>query len=91
MIEYGVAGYNLGYTSAPLDLLGLYVSFGLAGIFAYPTALILDKYKENGSNKPLSNKWLIWIVLFIIFITIGAVLAAFTGAAAIPSHLAAPP
>ncbi len=91
LIEYGVAGYNLGYTSAPLDLLGLYVSFGLAGIFAYPTALILDKYKENGSNKPLSNKWLIWIVLFIIFITIGAVLAAFTGAAAIPSHLAAPP
>ncbi len=91
LIEYGVSGYNLGYTKSPIALLGLYVSFGLAGIFAYPTTLILDKYRANGSNKPLNYKWMVWIVLFLIFITIGAVIAAYTGAAAIPAHLAAPP
>lgn len=91
LIEYGISGYNLGYTNDPLILLGLYLSFGLAGIFAYPTTLVIDKYTENGSNKPLSNKWIVWIAMFLLFVTIGSILAAFTGAMAIPAHLAAPP
>ncbi|MEM0142723.1 MAG: DUF981 family protein [Candidatus Parvarchaeum sp.] len=91
LIEYGISGYNLGYTSSPLALLGLYTAFGIAGVFAYPTTLAMDKYRENGSNKPLSRSWIIYILLFLIFLTLGSVLAAYIGAAAIPAHLAVPP
>ncbi|MCL4373153.1 DUF981 domain-containing protein [Candidatus Parvarchaeota archaeon] len=91
IIEYGISGYNLGYTSSPIALLGLYTAFGIAGIFAYPTTLVMDKYRENGSNKPLNKSWIIYIVLFLIFLTLGSILAAYIGAVAIPAHLAAPP
>ncbi|EEZ92537.1 MAG: protein of unknown function DUF981 [Candidatus Parvarchaeum acidiphilum ARMAN-4] len=91
LIEYGVSGYNLGYTSAPIALLGLYTAFGIAGIFAYPTALILDKYRDSGSNKPLNRNWIIFILVFLIFLTLGSLLAAYIGAAAVPAHLAVPP
>jgi putative membrane protein len=91
LVEYGIAGYNLHYTQSPLDLLGLYLSFGLAGIFAYPMTLIIDKYRANGGNKPLPGKWIVWIILFLIFMTLGVGLAAFTGATSILSHLAVPP
>lgn len=91
LIEYGVSGYNLGYTNSPLALLGLYTAFGLAGIFAYPTTLIMDRYRSNGSNKPLNRNYIIFIVLFLLFITLGSLLAAYIGGVAVPAHLAAPP
>ncbi len=91
IIEYGISGYNLGYTSSPLALLGLYCAFGIAGIFAYPTTLIMDRLKENGSNKPLNKSWIIYIVVFLVFLTLGSLLAAYIGAAAVPAHLASPP
>ncbi|MCL5976050.1 MAG: DUF981 domain-containing protein [Candidatus Parvarchaeota archaeon] len=91
LIEYGISGYNLGYTKSPIALLGLYTAFGIAGIFAYPTTLVMDKYRENGSNKPLNKSWIIYIVIFLVFLTLGSLLAAYTGGAAIPAHLAAPP
>lgn len=91
LIEYGIVGYNLGYTHSPLALLGLYTAFGIAGIFAYPTTLVLDRYKAKGSNKPLNAGWIITIVIFLMFITVGSLLAAYIGGAAIPAHLAAPP
>ena len=91
LIEYGISGYNLGYTSSPIALLGLYTAFGIAGVFAYPTTLAMDKYRKNGSNKPLNKSWIIYIVLFLLFLTLGSILAAYIGAAAVPAHLAAPP
>jgi Predicted membrane protein len=91
LIEYGISGYNLGYTSSPIALLGLYTAFGIAGIFAYPTTLVMDKYRENPSNKPLNKSWILCIVIFLIFLTLGSILAAFIGGAAVPAHLAVPP
>jgi putative membrane protein len=91
LIEYGISGYNLGYTNSPLALLGLYTAFGIAGIFAYPTTLVMDKYRENGSNKPLNKGWIIYILIFLVFLTLGSLLAAYIGGAAVPAHLAAPP
>ncbi len=91
LIEYGISGYNLGYTNSPLALLGLYATFGVAGIFAYPTTLVMDKYRENGSNKPLNKSLVIYIILFLIFLTLGSLLAAYIGGVAVPAHLAAPP
>ena len=42
-IYYGVVGYNLGMTQAPIALLLLYVAFGGAGIFTFPATLLIDK------------------------------------------------
>ncbi len=36
-IYYGVVGFKLGLTQEPLALLGLYVTYGLAGVLASPS------------------------------------------------------
>ncbi len=46
-IYYGVQGYSLGMTREPLMLLAVYVSFGAAGIFTFPTSLIIDRMCED--------------------------------------------
>lgn len=87
-IWYGISGYRLGLTLEPLALLGLYVSYGLAGIFSYPLLLTVDGYK---SGKSLNRMFLVWVILFVIFATIGSILAIYIGAESVPEHLAHPP
>lgn len=88
LIEYGIAGYRLGLTLEPLALLLLYLSFGLAGVFTYPLLLTLDWYK---SGKAVSRMYAVWVILFVIFVTIGSLLAIYIGAESVPHHLAHPP
>lgn len=88
VIEYGVSGYRLGLTLEPLALLGLYVSFGLAGVLTYPLLLTLDNYK---SGKLINRIFMFWLAFFVIFVTLGSLLSVYIGAEAVPAHLAHPP
>jgi putative membrane protein len=89
VIWYGVSGYNLNLTSSPLALGLMYSLFGIAGIFSYPAAIVMDRLP--GYQK---NVWLGWQVMLVIcwlaFIGAG-LLAVYIGAAALPAHLATPP
>ena len=89
IIYYGISGYNLGMTAAPIALLGLYGFAGLAGIFFYPLTVLIDRTPIH-KNK-ITGAWLTVIVIFAILIFLTAVLAAYIGFAAVPAHLLSPP
>ncbi len=42
-ILYGYSGYSLGLTNESLAMMLMYFIFGIAGIFAYPAALVMDR------------------------------------------------
>ena len=88
-IIYGLSGYNLGLTSAPIALLGLYFFYGASGILSYPVALIADRLP--GLNK---NVWFGWTILLLLFgaaLLAASLLSAFVGVSAIPQHLLTAP
>ena len=88
-IVYGIEGYGLGLTQAPLALLAMYFFYGAAGVLGYPVSLIVDRLP--GLQK---NVWLGWEVLLILFwlaLLAASILAAVVGAVAIPAHLLTPP
>jgi putative membrane protein len=89
VIWYGISGYNLELTKEPLALAGMYILFGIAGVFSYPASIVMDRLP--GYQK---NVWIGWQALLVIcwlaFIGAG-LLAIFTGASAVPAHLASPP
>lgn len=87
-IFYGSYGYADKFTSEPLAMLGLYIAFGLTGVFVFPVTLMLDG-SEN--KKSINNVWLIILAIFWIGLVVSAVLAALIGFEAIPAHLLAPP
>jgi len=43
-ISYGYVGYQMGYTSEPLETLLLYGAFGLAGVLAMPATFVVDHF-----------------------------------------------
>ena len=89
VIVYGIEGYGIGLTSAPIALFGMYFFYGAAGILGYPVSLIVDRLP--GLQK---NVWIGWEVLLILFwlALLGAsILAAVVAGAAIPAHLLTPP
>lgn len=88
-IWYGISGYNLGMTKEPIVLLGMYLSFGFAGILAYPVTLILDWIP--GSKPNVWKGWMIFLVLFWICLVIAVITTGLTAFPAIASHLASPP
>ena len=86
---YGTVGYNIGLTTEPIALLGLYYLYGLVGIFAYPMSLMIDRLP--GFDK--SHSW-VWDVSFVVFcaaLLVGSLLAVGIGAMAIPQHLLTAP
>lgn len=88
LLLYGVSGYNLGMTSSPLGLLGLYASFGLAGIFAYPFMFLDAKYLLGKGGKKINKSMLVFGIIFLFFIICGAFIAAYIGGSSVPAHLA---
>lgn len=51
-LGYGWAGYAHGMTKAPLETLGLFGAFALAGILSFPMALIVERFlgQANGTS-----------------------------------------
>ena len=88
-IIYGVEGYGLGLTQAPLALLVMYFLYGIAGIFSYPVSLLLDRFP--GTQKKFWKGWYYILVIFLASLFLASLLAGFIGAAAIPSHLFSAP
>lgn len=86
---YGIWGYLLHMSTEPIAVLGLFGSFGLAGIFSYPVMLMFDRYEAGKKNR--STLWAVVVVLFGIFLVLGSVIALYTGFAAVPAHLMSPP
>ena len=84
-IYYGIIGYNIGLTSAPIALLGLYSLFGFAGVLSYPMTIMLDRANSGVKNR--SVWWVILVVAFLIVITFGSLVSIFIAASAIPAHL----
>jgi putative membrane protein len=89
IITYGIVGYNIGLTTAPIALLGLYFLYGLAAIFAYPVSLIADRLP--GLKKNVWTGWHIILILFWILLLLASLLSAYTGIAAIGQHLISAP
>lgn len=89
LIDYGVQAYSIGLTKEPLALLGLFVAFGVAAIFAYPVTLIMDRMPAMGKRP--SAMWTAALVVFWIFLLLASVIAAVIASSAIPAHLVAVP
>lgn len=87
-IYYGANAYMDKMTSSPIAMLGLYIAFGLTGVFTYPTTLIYDMLP--GKEK-VSKLWTVVLVIFWIGLIVSAVLAAVTAIEAVPQHLLSPP
>lgn len=88
-IFYGVHGYLLNMTSAPLAMLGLYTAFGLAGIFSYPAAMIVDRLSNLKAK--VCAQWTVILALLWIFLLVASIIAIILGSSAIPMHLMTPP
>ncbi len=88
-IFYGAHAYILKLTSAPLVMLGLYILYGLAGIFSYPASLVVDRLP--GLQRRVWMGWNTILVLFWIFLLLASIIAIVLGVSAIPQHLLTPP
>jgi putative membrane protein len=75
-------------TSSPIAMLGLYIAFGLTGMFTWPATYIYDVLPSKGK---VSNIWTLILVIFWIGLVVSAILAAFTAIEAVPQHLLKPP
>ncbi|MCL5008475.1 MAG: DUF981 family protein [Candidatus Marsarchaeota archaeon] len=89
VIIYGIEGYGIGLTSAPMALLGLYFLYGVTGILSYPVALVVERLPGLKKNPWIG--WYILIALFWIVLLFASLLAGYIGSAAISSHLISPP
>ena len=87
-IYYGANAYIDKMTSSPIAMLGLYIAFGLTGVFTYPTTLI---YEMLPGKAKVSKLWTVVLVIFWIGLVVSAVLAALTAIEAVPQHLLSPP
>lgn len=90
VIIYGIEGYSLGLTAAPLGLLAMYFLYGLAGVLSYPVSLIADRL-PGFQKKRVWIGWTLILIAFWIFILLASVLSAYIGIVAVPAHLLNPP
>ena len=88
-IMYGVEGYSIGLTQAPLALLAMYFFYGAAGIFSYPVSMIADRLP--GLQKRVWPGWTVILVIFWVLILVASLLSAFVGLSAVPAHLLSAP
>ncbi|MCY0859611.1 MAG: DUF981 family protein [Sulfolobaceae archaeon] len=90
-IYYGIVGYRLGMTEEPPALLGLYVLYGLTGVFSYPMTLTIDRVTvaKVAGKDPKIWSWAIY--LFVIFALLAGLLGAYIAIFTIPAHLAHAP
>ena len=87
-IYYGFSAYFIKMTASPIAMLGLYIGFGLAGVFTYPATLIYDRLPAKSKA---SNTYTTLLMLFWIFLLLASLLAIVVGVAAVPQHLLSPP
>lgn len=88
-IYYGANAYLQGMTSEPLVMFGMYIAFGLTGIFTFPATLIYDLFPSR-KGQPTAI-WTVLLFIFFIGLIVSAFLAAFIATAAVPQHLLSPP
>lgn len=88
-IWYGISGYSLGMTAAPIVLLLMYLFYGLAGVFSYPVLLMASTFSPG--QKSIWTWFRVAFALLCISLFIGSALSGVTALAAIPAHLATPP
>ena len=88
-IFYGIQGYSIGLTQAPIALLLLYAFFGVAGIFSYPVSLILERLP--GLKKNPWKGWYVCLAIFFIAMLMAALVSGYVAVLAIPAHLLSPP
>lgn len=89
VIIYGVSGYNIGLTEVPFALLAMYIAYGVAGIFAFPVALLIERLPELKGQ--LWIGWYLVLAVFFLSLLAASVIAGYIGVLAVPSHLASPP
>lgn len=87
-IFYGINAYIDNMTQSPIAMLGLYVAFGLTGVFTWPTTYIYDVLPSKGK---VSGVWTILLLIFWVGLIVSSVLSAFTAIEAVPQHLLNPP
>ncbi len=90
VIAYGIQGYNLGLTSAPMALLLLYFLYGFCGIFAYPVSLIADRLPGLKKGKVWVG-WKLTLAAFWILLLLSSLLSAYVATSAISAHLITAP
>lgn len=84
-LYYGLLLYSQGLTQSPLGSLAMYGSFGIAGIFTWPSTLAYDKMNES-KNVPSMVGGIALIILWI-FLIFSAIFAAIIGVPAVQGHL----
>ncbi len=88
-IIYGIQGYSIGLTEEPIALLALYGFFGVAGIFSYPVALIMERIP--GMQKSPWIGWTLCLVIFVLAMLAASLLAGYVAFSAIGGHLISAP
>lgn len=88
-IFYGYQGYLIGLTKSPIALLGMYGFYGLAGIFAYPVSIMMERITMS-KNKP-GALLTICLVIFLLAMLAAVLLSAYIAIEAVPAHLLSPP
>ena len=88
-IYYGANAYLQGMTSEPLAMFGMYIAFGLTGVFTLPATMIYDLFPSR-KGEP-SAVWTVLLVIFWIGLIVSSFLAAFIATSAVPQHLISPP
>ncbi|MCL4399287.1 DUF981 domain-containing protein [Candidatus Parvarchaeota archaeon] len=88
-IWYGISGYKLGLTKTPLEFLGLFVLYGVAGILTWPVLMMFNRVHRGIKTIPLS--WQVIIATLWVVLILSGIAAAIIGGFALPGHLANPP
>lgn len=88
-IYYGANAYLQGMTSEPLAMFGMYIAFGLTGVFTFPATLIYDLFPSR-KGEP-GAIWTLLLFIFWIGLVVSAFLAAFIATSAVPQHLLSAP
>ena len=88
-IDYGITGYVLGLTQSPLAFMGLFVSYGLVGVFAFPVTIIMDNQPGKTSSHP--KVWFVLVLLFWLFLILATLLAFTVAGLSLYPHLSTPP
>jgi putative membrane protein len=84
-LVYGLNGYNLGMSSSPIALLGLYSFFGIAAVLAWPITYLIDRLP--GRNR-LGTGWSVVLALFALALIGAVIVAGLISISAVSGHLA---
>jgi uncharacterized membrane protein len=98
VIYYGLRAYQLGLTTEPFDMMGMFVAFGALAVLALPVTLYLDRYVlgrlEIGSVTDRPSYPMVWnflLGLFLLLAVIAGIASILMGFNTVWNHLASPP